>query len=132
MPGMDGYRLADRVRRQPGLERTRLVALTAYTGAEYDRRAAAAGFDHTLTKPADFDALQAILTVVEHVLRLAAQTEELSRNNVALAGETKALMEEVKKDIQEVKDDVRAMKDDLREALDRPTDQGRPESDAGV
>ena len=54
LPAMDGYELAARLRRLPGLERIRLVALTGY-GQESDRRKTrAAGFDHHLVKPVDF------------------------------------------------------------------------------
>jgi CheY-like chemotaxis protein len=126
MPGMDGYTLADRVRHQPGLERTKLVCLSAYGDDGHRRRCREAGFDYVVLKPVDFDELQEMLAMMERVLQLAAQTEELSRKNVALAAETKSLMEEVKKDVQEVKDDVREMKDDIREALDRPKDDEIP------
>ncbi|HET6574012.1 MAG TPA: response regulator [Fimbriiglobus sp.] len=51
MPGMDGYELAHRLRALLG--RPRLVAVTAVTGAEFERRAAEAGFDRWFTKPAD-------------------------------------------------------------------------------
>ena len=51
MPGMDGYELARRLRGLLG--RPLLVAVTAVTGAEFERRAAEAGFDRWFTKPAD-------------------------------------------------------------------------------
>jgi PAS domain S-box-containing protein len=62
MPGMDGYELARHVR---GLgRRVTLVALTGY-GQEEDRlRAAEAGFDHHLVKPATVEALQQVLMSV--------------------------------------------------------------------
>src|SRR5262245_7916777 len=53
MPGFDGYTLAQRIRQQPGLERTKLAALTALDGEEVEARAREAGFDHTLLKPSD-------------------------------------------------------------------------------
>jgi PAS domain S-box-containing protein len=61
LPGMDGYRLAQRLRQLPGLEGVLLVALTGY-GQEEDRRhALAVGFDEHLTKPVRFDALQRLV-----------------------------------------------------------------------
>ncbi len=51
LPGMDGYELARRLRRLPGLQHARYIALTGY-GQESDRqRSRDAGFDHHLTKP---------------------------------------------------------------------------------
>jgi PAS domain S-box-containing protein len=59
MPGMDGYEVARRLRRQhPDL---RLVALTGYGLDEDRRRARAAGFDFFIVKPADPETLEAVL-----------------------------------------------------------------------
>lgn len=61
LPGIDGYKLAQHLRQQPGLEDVLLVALTGY-GQEEDRRLALlAGFDEHLTKPVRFDTLQRLL-----------------------------------------------------------------------
>jgi PAS domain S-box-containing protein len=61
MPGMDGYEVASALRRQAGLPRPFLIALTGY-GQEADRqRARAAGFDHHLTKPVDPERLFRLL-----------------------------------------------------------------------
>jgi CheY-like chemotaxis protein len=61
MPGMDGYEVARRLRRQPSLEDTLLVALTGWGQEEDRRRSAAAGFDHHLVKPVEPDALSGLL-----------------------------------------------------------------------
>ena len=62
MPGLNGYETASALRRIPGLETMRLVALTGW-GTESDRlRSAEAGFDHHLTKPAQLQAVQDLLT----------------------------------------------------------------------
>ena len=53
LPGIDGYEVARRVRRLPGLEDALLVALTGYGAEEDRRRAREAGFSHHLVKPAD-------------------------------------------------------------------------------
>ncbi len=61
LPGMDGYELAKRLRRD-GLERAFLVAITGYGDDEDRHRALQAGFDAHLVKPVDPDVLQALLT----------------------------------------------------------------------
>ncbi len=61
LPGMDGYEVARRLRTQPHMDKTVLVAMTGY-GHEQDRlQAKAAGFNHHLVKPVDPEALQRIL-----------------------------------------------------------------------
>jgi two-component system CheB/CheR fusion protein len=52
LPDMDGYAVAKALRGEPALRNTVLVALTGYALPEDQRRAAAAGFDVHLTKPA--------------------------------------------------------------------------------
>jgi two-component system CheB/CheR fusion protein len=61
LPGLDGYRLAQRLRQEPGLEGVLLVALTGYGQEEDRRRALAVGFDDHLTKPVRYDTLQRLL-----------------------------------------------------------------------
>ncbi|MDQ3264249.1 MAG: response regulator [Myxococcota bacterium] len=61
LPGLDGYEVARRGRAAPGGDRTFLVALTGYGGAEHRQRAQQAGFDLHLTKPLDVDDLPAVL-----------------------------------------------------------------------
>ncbi|MCC6533291.1 MAG: response regulator [Burkholderiales bacterium] len=61
MPGMMGYEVAQRLRCQNGLDSTMLIAVTGY-GRESDvAQARAAGFDHHLVKPIDYDKLRALL-----------------------------------------------------------------------
>jgi CheY-like chemotaxis protein len=64
LPGMDGHEVARRIRQEPALEGVVLIALTGY-GQDSDRKTSLdAGFDHHLTKPADFRDVQAILATV--------------------------------------------------------------------
>jgi PAS domain S-box-containing protein len=58
LPGIDGYEVARRVRKQPELARVRLVALTGYGLDEDKRRSMAAGFDRHLVKPVDLRTLE--------------------------------------------------------------------------
>lgn len=59
--GLDGYELARRLRRQSGLEKVMLVAMTGY-GQEEDRhKSKAAGFDHHLVKPAELTEISRLL-----------------------------------------------------------------------
>ena len=53
MPGMDGYEVAARLRREPGLDGTRIVAVTASAMVGDRERIAAAGFDGYIQKPID-------------------------------------------------------------------------------
>jgi len=58
LPRLNGYDIAASVRGDPELKHTTIVAITGY-GQVHDRaRTAAVGFDHHLTKPIEFAALQ--------------------------------------------------------------------------
>jgi signal transduction histidine kinase/ActR/RegA family two-component response regulator/PAS domain-containing protein len=61
LPGMDGYEVARRVRRDPDLDGVVLVALTGYGREEDRQRAMAAGFDYHLVKPVSPDALHGLV-----------------------------------------------------------------------
>lgn len=61
LPDMSGHEAAEAMRRIAGMEGATLVALTGW-GAEQDRkRSSQAGFDHHLTKPADFDIVEQLI-----------------------------------------------------------------------
>jgi signal transduction histidine kinase len=64
MPGMGGHEVARRLRADPQLFDTTLVALTGYGAAEDRRTSREAGFDWHLVKPIDFDALEQVLAAV--------------------------------------------------------------------
>ena len=63
MPGMDGYSVAQQIRSRQGVQPV-LIALTGYGQDEDRQRAAAAGFDHHLVKPASIDQLREVLMTV--------------------------------------------------------------------
>jgi CheY-like chemotaxis protein len=64
---MNGYELARRLRERLG-PRLFLVAVTAFGEPDDDRRAAEAGFNLRLTKPADPNQLLSVLTRFQKAL----------------------------------------------------------------
>lgn len=75
MPGLDGYQVAARIRSTPGLERTRIVAVTASAMVGDRERITAAGFDGYIRKPIDCATLAATLQAF-----LAVQPDEHNAN----------------------------------------------------
>ncbi|MEO8603691.1 MAG: PAS domain-containing protein [bacterium] len=61
LPGIDGYEVARRIRAQPELHSSLLIALSGYGQSEDQRRAHEAGFDHHVTKPVEFDRVRQLL-----------------------------------------------------------------------
>ena len=61
MPRMNGYEAATRMRATSWGKAAALIALTGWGQEEAKQRTEEAGFDHHLVKPANPDALQAIL-----------------------------------------------------------------------
>ncbi|MBS0418613.1 MAG: response regulator [Proteobacteria bacterium] len=61
MPGIDGYEVARRMRRQPWGKDLMIVALSGWGQDEHRRRTREAGFDRHVTKPADLVALRSVL-----------------------------------------------------------------------
>jgi two-component system CheB/CheR fusion protein len=61
LPGANGYEVARQIRKQPGLERVLLVALSGYGQEEDRQRSFEAGFDEHVVKPATVDVLERIL-----------------------------------------------------------------------
>ncbi|MCD2516403.1 response regulator [Massilia sp. G4R7] len=57
LPGIDGYEVARRLRKDPATRGIRLIALTGYGLAEDQRRVLEAGFDQHLVKPVSMDQL---------------------------------------------------------------------------
>lgn len=53
LPGMNGFELCERIKRDPELRAARIIALTAYGQEEYRKRSLAAGCELHLVKPHD-------------------------------------------------------------------------------
>jgi two-component system OmpR family response regulator len=132
LPGMDGYALARRLREHPALKEAKLVALSAYSDRERSR---AAGFDYHFVKPADPPELEALLKMLNEVLKVASLTQKLAEENVQTTKETKKLIGEAREEMRELKGDVRELKGELREVKEELREvkdvikQDRPEDD---
>ncbi len=61
MSPLDGYEIAMRLRREPDLAHTTLVAVTGYSDETHRVRAAAAGFVEYLVKPVGLDQLRELI-----------------------------------------------------------------------
>ena len=61
MPGIDGYEIATRLRREAWCESSILVAISGYGRDEDRQRSTEAGFDHHFIKPVDHAALFSLL-----------------------------------------------------------------------
>ena len=61
LPGIDGYEVARRARAGSHGRDVRLIALSGYGGADFEKRAQAAGFDLHVTKPIELERLRELL-----------------------------------------------------------------------
>lgn len=61
LPGMSGYEVATRLRKEECCKDALIVAVSGYGQDEDRRRSKSAGFDFHLTKPLDHDALLSLL-----------------------------------------------------------------------
>jgi PAS domain S-box-containing protein len=61
LPGLSGYDVARRLRQMPQFANTVLIAITGYDTPQARASSAAAGFDHHICKPVNFDELARLL-----------------------------------------------------------------------
>jgi CheY-like chemotaxis protein len=61
LPDMDGWDLARRLKRLPGLESLRILAVTGRYGEEFRRRSIEAGCEQHLVKPLDVSFLENLM-----------------------------------------------------------------------
>jgi PAS domain S-box-containing protein len=66
LPGMNGYEVATRFRREAELRDVALVALTGWGSEEDRKRSLEAGFDFHLTKPVEVGAVENVLSRFSH------------------------------------------------------------------
>jgi CheY-like chemotaxis protein/two-component sensor histidine kinase len=69
LPDMNGLEIARRMRQEPTLSQTMLIALTGYGQEDDKRRSQEAGFNAHLVKPVDLNALYALLAKAEEFAR---------------------------------------------------------------
>jgi CheY-like chemotaxis protein len=69
LPDMNGLEIARRMRGEPSLSRTMLIALTGHGQEDDKRRSQEAGFDAHLLKPVDLNALYTLLAKAEEIAR---------------------------------------------------------------
>jgi CheY-like chemotaxis protein len=116
LPGMDGYRLAERLRQEESFKGTPFVAITAYSD---EGRTRAAGFDHHLVKPANPDIVEALLRNLKAMGKHLQRVEASAQQQGEVLSEVRDLMKEVKEDVKEIKEglqaDVKELKQELRE-----------------
>ncbi len=62
LPGMNGYEVAGRIRRDLGMTSARLIALSGFGAEEDRRRSLESGFDAHIVKPLDPDTLPEVLS----------------------------------------------------------------------
>lgn len=66
MPGMNGYELAEALRRMPEYRKAPMVAITGYSLYDDRQRAIQAGFNQHLTKPVDPQMFATIIKRLGH------------------------------------------------------------------
>lgn len=62
LPGMDGFEVCERIRKQAGLQHVRIIAITGYSGDDYRARSKAAGCEMHLLKPVSPRVLEELLS----------------------------------------------------------------------
>ncbi len=82
MPGMDGYEVVRRIRKEAALPRPIVVAISGWGSEEDRQRALEAGFDDHLAKPVDYGELLALL--VEKARKRDAADEIVKRRQPQL------------------------------------------------
>jgi CheY-like chemotaxis protein len=65
LPGMDGYRVAQQLRREPALKEITLIAVTGYKWKDAHIRSEEYGFNHHLVKPVEPEQLRALLATIK-------------------------------------------------------------------
>jgi len=61
MPGVDGYSVVERLRKDERLDKVRFIAVTGTSGDEARRRSHEAGFEEHLVKPVDIETLRRLV-----------------------------------------------------------------------
>ena len=124
MPGMNGYTLARRIRKQPGLQRAKLIALTVHVGELFVRLASEAGFDDYFVKPTHLAAVNSLKEMLRTIAQSVAHTKEVARLHGFLATKTQECFTQLNDDRRAVKQDISDFREDTRELSDKSRDVG--------
>jgi CheY-like chemotaxis protein len=95
MPRLDGYELARRLRQEQLLADPILIAVTAYSGKEFEQFSAKAGFDLHLVKPVAPQLLQEALGLIEEASAQRAVLKQAAQENQRLRWELRRLLVEL-------------------------------------
>jgi two-component system OmpR family response regulator len=74
LPDFDGFEIAKRIRREPRLSETKIVAVTAHNDPKHRLRALYAGFDGYLVKPASLQDITAAIDDVNDSLQASGES----------------------------------------------------------
>jgi PAS domain S-box-containing protein len=85
LPGMDGYQVAEHLRREDSLRDATLIAITGYGEEQALRRSREAGFNHHLVKPVNYDTLLGLLVRDRHRADTDTDTDQPRDHGRALA-----------------------------------------------
>jgi CheY-like chemotaxis protein len=66
LPGLDGYRVAQRLRECPALVNTVLIAVTGHQWQNAHLRSEQYGFNHHLVKPVDSNCLHDLISTIQN------------------------------------------------------------------
>ncbi len=87
LPSLDGFHLAERLRRQPKTRDMGIIAVTGYAGDDLQRRAVESGIDAIIRKPV---VAHDLLRVIRETIRRSADLREQSARLRAEVAETRA------------------------------------------
>jgi len=81
MPDMDGVQLARELRQRVVVPEPVIAAVSGYASIAHKRLCAKAGFDHYLTKPVDFTALEHLIQLANERAALQQDFDKLKRKH---------------------------------------------------
>ena len=82
MPKMDGFRVANEIRRSSVVDDCLLIAVTGYGNAAHHTLGMQAGFDHYVVKPVAFRTLSELLLLARHRLVRSVEAQEITRKSI--------------------------------------------------
>nr|WP_261345011.1 response regulator [Lignipirellula cremea] len=121
LPGLDGFEVAKRLRKDSSLDGVVLVAMTGYGQATDKLRSQDAGFNHHLVKPADFGKVQEILETFSAKAAPAALSPSLEQSNPTGASFRVLVVDDMRDATHMLRTLLNRAGHDVRTAADGPT-----------